>query len=264
MKEILSLENKTVKFANSLKEKKYRDSHKVFLAEGFKIILEALKAGLSLRELFIYDPENNEAQLDELKSFINEGFEDIFNINEKVLKKISTTDSPQSFVAIFQKKENVSEIEFSELNLYCDRIQDPGNLGSMIRTALAANCKTIFCENCVDIYNPKLLRASAGSVFHTNIITTSIQKLKKLNSDKNLIFVATNPRAKLNYTEFKSESDQNCVLMMGNEGHGLSGQAFAAADVQVKIPINPQVESLNVLAASTLLLFEMQKKLCTT
>ena len=77
------------------------------------------------------------------------------------------------------------------------KIQDPGNLGSMLRTALAANCKNIFLDNCVDIYSPKVLRSSAGMVFHANIVNTSINKLKK--SDTDIQFLATNPRANLNY-----------------------------------------------------------------
>ena len=182
--------------------------------------------------------------------------------NEKVLKKLSSTDSPQGFIAVFEKKVQEQDLAFSKLSLYCERIQDPGNLGSIIRTALAAGCNNIFCESCVDMYNPKLIRASAGTIFHVKIIETNLESIQEHSSRNNLKLLASSPKAKNNYEQLEIEDSKKYILMLGNEGQGLSQDALNTADIKLKIKINPQVESLNVLAASTLLLFELQKKLC--
>ena len=164
-------------------------------------------------------------------------------------------------IAIFEKREANTQIEFSALNLFCERIQDPGNLGAIVRSALAANCTNIFCDECADIYNPKVIRASAGSIFHANIFTNSIQDLLKYKQEENLIFIATSPRAELNYLELDLNMSNKHILMLGNEGQGLKQESFEKSNINIRIDINPQVESLNALAATTLLVFEMQRKL---
>ena len=266
-------------------EKKSRDKENLFIVEGFKLIDEALAADFSLKYLYILEEEsqnNIELNLSVQEAFkktsTTNNVEKIFSIPEELMKKITSTETPPEALAIFSKKlvqqqssNNKIEADFplsnllanlEKVSLYCENLQDPGNLGGIIRTALASGCENIFLDNCVDIYNPKLIRASAGAVFHVKFHETNLEEFLKLkislNIQEKITLVATSPRAKHAYYDFKPENNEKIILMMGNEGKGLSEKAFSACDTTLNIPINPKVESLNVLAASTVLLFHFQ------
>lgn len=278
--------NQFIKLAKSLLERKNRNKENLFIVEGFKLIDEALAADFSLKYLYILEEEsqnNIELNLSVQEAFkktstTNNNVEKIFSIPEGLMKKIVSTETAPEALAIFSKKlvqqqssNNKIEADFplsnilanlEKVSLYCENLQDPGNLGGIIRTALASGCENIFLDNCVDIYNPKLIRASAGAVFHVKFHETNLEEFLKLKMDLNIqekiTLVATSPRAKHAYYDFKPENHEKIILMMGNEGKGLSEKAFSACDITLSIPINPKVESLNVLAASTVLLFHFQ------
>jgi TrmH family RNA methyltransferase len=276
-------------------EKKSRDKENLFIVEGFKLIDEAVAADFTLKYLYIIEEElqnNTEINLSVQKAFKTNTLketEKIFLISEGLMKKIASTETPPEALAIFSKKSdspvnNPVEahlavanpgLDLERVNLYCENLQDPGNLGGIIRTALASGCENIFLDNCVDIYNPKLIRASAGAVFHVKFHETSLEEFLKLKINLNIqeqpkissehlpiqekiTLVATSPRAKQAYYDFKPENNEKIILMMGNEGKGLSEKAFSACDITLSIPISSKVESLNVLAASTVLLFHFQ------
>ncbi|MFZ4084236.1 MAG: TrmH family RNA methyltransferase [Vampirovibrionia bacterium] len=275
--------NQFIKLARSLLEKKSRDKENLFIVEGFKLIDEALAADFTLKYLYILEEEsqnNIELNLSAQKAFkktsTNNNVGEIFLISEGLMKKIASTETPQEALAIFSKKSDSlvnnpveahlaiadPSFDLQKVNLYCENLQDPGNLGGIIRTALASGCENIFLDNCVDIYNPKLIRASAGTVFHVKFHKTNLEEFLKLkmnlDSQEKITLVATSPRAEHAYYDFKPENHEKIILMMGNEGKGLSEKAFSACDTTLNIPINPKVESLNVLAASTVLLFHFQ------
>ena len=278
--------NQFIKLAKSLLERKNRNKENLFIVEGFKLIDEALAADFSLKYLYIIEEEsqnNIELNLSVQEAFkktstTNNNVEKIFSIPEGLMKKIVSTETAPEALAIFSKKlvqqqssNNKIEADFplsnilanlEKVSLYCENLQDPGNLGGIIRTALASGCENIFLDNCVDIYNPKLIRASAGAVFHVKFHETNLEEFLKLKMDLNIqekiTLVATSPRAKHAYYDFKPENHEKIILMMGNEGKGLSEKAFSACDITLSIPISSKVESLNVLAASTVLLFHFQ------
>ena len=275
--------NQFIKLARSLLEKKSRDKENLFIVEGFKLIDEALAADFTLKYLYILEEEsqnnielNLSAQEAFKKTSTTNNVGEIFLISEGLMKKIASTETPQEALAIFSKKSDSlvnnqveahlaiadPSFDLQRVNLYCENLQDPGNLGGIIRTALASGCENIFLDNCVDIYNPKLIRASAGTVFHVKFHKTNLEEFLKLkmnlDSQEKITLVATSPRAEHAYYDFKPENNEKIILMMGNEGKGLSEKAFSACDTTLNIPINPKVESLNVLAASTVLLFHFQ------
>jgi TrmH family RNA methyltransferase len=276
-------------------EKKSRDKENLFIVEGFKLIDEAVAADFTLKYLYIIEEElqnNTEINLSVQKAFKTNTLketEKIFLISEGLMKKIASTETPQEALAIFSKKSDSlttsqaeihlavanPSLDLERVNLYCENLQNPGNLGGIIRTALASGCENIFLDNCVDIYNPKLIRASAGAVFHVKFHETSLEEFLKLKINLNIqeqpkissehlpiqekiTLVATSPRAAHAYYDFKPENNEKIILMMGNEGKGLSEKAFSACDITLSIPISSKVESLNVLAASTVLLFHFQ------
>lgn len=264
--------NQFIKLAKSLLEKKSRDKENLFIVEGFKLIEEALEADFTLKYLYIIEEEQEAFK----KRSSTNNLGKIFSIPEGLMKKIASTETPPEALAIFSKKSESlvnspleahllvanPSLDLESVNLYCENLQDPGNLGGIIRTALASGCENIFLDNCVDVYNPKLIRASAGAVFHAKFHEINLEEFLKLkmnlDSQEKITLVATSPRAKHAYYDFKPESHEKIILMMGNEGKGLSEKAFSACDTTLSIPINPKVESLNVLAATTVLLFHFQ------
>lgn len=243
--------NQFIKLAKSLLEKKYRDREGLFIVEGLKLIDEALRAGFTLKYLYCCTEKDLSIQA-----------EKIFLITESLMKKIASTETAPELLAIFQKNplKSASPATFGKVNLYCENLQDPGNLGGIIRTALASGCESIFLDNCVDIFNPKLIRASAGTVFHANLHEINLSDFLKLKESRQeqIYLLGTSPRANYIYYDFKPIEESKIVLMMGNEGQGLSQEAFSTCDTSLSIPINPKVESLNVLAATTVLLFYFQ------
>lgn len=262
---ITSDTNQFIKLAKSLNEKKYRDKESLFLVEGLKLCLEAINSGFELKYLF-YTEAANAAELESviLSSAIAAREIKVFTIQEQLMKRISNTESPQPFLGIFAKRKLSKELKLDQLNLYCENIQDPGNLGAIIRTALATNCEKIFLDNCVDIYNPKLIRASAGAVFHVDLMEMNLDKLLELKAQDPFLprLIASSPYAATSYLDYSLQSkDEKLILMLGNEANGLSERAFQAADLSLNIPINPKLESLNVLAATTVLLFHFKNLL---
>jgi len=281
-------------------EKKNRDKENQFIVEGFKLINEAVAADFNIKYLYIVEHKESKnaeigvrQQCQDAQNVVmqwshNNKAEKIFSISERLMQKIASTETPQEALAIFSKKSAKPDNELDanyflknpltdleRVNLYCENLQDPGNLGGIIRTALASGCENIFLDSCVDIYNPKLIRASAGAVFHVKFHETNLEEFLKLKmnlniqeqpkissenvpSQEKITLVATSPRAEQAYYDFKPESHEKIILMMGNEGKGLSEKAFSACDITLSIPINSKVESLNVLAASTVLLFHFQ------
>ena len=287
---ITSDTNQFIKLARSLLEKKSRDKENLFIVEGFKLIDEALAANFTLKYLYMIEEKNTETAAQRVASKLKrtnepsilqdhedqENTEKIFSISEGLMKKIASTETPQEALAIFSKKSDSlvnnrveahlaianTGFDLQRVNLYCENLQDPGNLGGIIRTALASGCENIFLDNCVDIYSPKLIRASAGAVFHVKFHETNLAEFLKLkmnlDSQEKITLVATSPRAEHTYYDFKPENNEKIILMMGNEGKGLSEKAFSACDITLSIPISSKVESLNVLAATTVLLFHFQ------
>jgi RNA methyltransferase, TrmH family len=238
------------KLAKSLTQKKYRQETGLFLIEGKKLVKEAINKSVEILEIF----SDDEKLLDEIKKENPQKNKVQFlKFKAREMQAISSTSSPVPIAAI-AKQGSWTVQGYSNLELYCEGISDPGNLGSIIRTALAASVERIFLsENSIDIYNPKLLRSSAGAVFAVDI---SVKSLDEINT-KNHFLIGTSSYAEKNYKELVVPSGQKTILLLGSEAKGLSEKAISSCDELVKIPINPKVESLNVLAAASLLLFHL-------
>ncbi|MDR0300477.1 MAG: RNA methyltransferase, partial [Streptococcaceae bacterium] len=167
---ITSKDNNRVKEARKLLQKKYRDKSASYLIEGFHLFEEAVKSGAEIRQLFVEEGKENRLQGFELE------LENCFVVTENVLKSLSETESPQGLVAELVRKE--LQVDF-ETNLegkilILENAQDPGNVGTLIRTADAAGFDTVICVGqTADIYSPKVLRSAQGSTFHLSIQTYS-------------------------------------------------------------------------------------------
>lgn len=228
---ITSLKNEKIKEAAKLLEKKYRDKTSTFLVEGFHLVEEARHASL-LIEVFTCD-EKVEGTL----------------VSRDIIKKLSSTETPQPIIGVVKKP---SAKELGNRVLILDNVQDPGNVGTLIRTAIAFGFDSIVVKG-VDIFSPKVIRASQGGIFKLNIIQTD--DVKKFFLATHKIFGAIlDKNAKL-YNEVASP--EKLMLVLGNEGQGISEEVIKSLDEKIYIPIN--FESLNVAVAGGILMNEYKK-----
>ena len=177
-----------------------------------------------------------------------------YQIGETLFSQLCSTENPQGVIAVIQQKNNANDIE-GDFFLLCDKVQDPGNLGTIIRSAHAAGVNAIILtKGTVDIYNDKTIRSTMGSIFYVPIIyDNDLSFLNKLKSE-GFSLVATSLEESRNF--FDEDLSQKVILSVGNEGNGISKEIFDLADKKVKIPMPGGAESLNVGVATSIILFE--------
>ena len=237
---ITSLDNKKIKDVVKLQNKKYRDLTNTFVVETTHLVEEAEKAGI-VKELFLVEDE-----------FVDR--DDTYFITKDIMKKISSMESPSNVLAVCEKS-NSKEIIGSKI-LLLDEIQDPGNLGTIIRSSVAFGVTTIILSNdTVDLYNPKVIRASEGMFCHINIITMDLEEAIKEIKERGIKVYGTNV---VNGKEVNTISDKSSyALVMGNEGNGVKKHIQELCDENLYIPMNESCESLNVGVACSILLYEL-------
>lgn len=237
---ITSLENKKVKDVVKLQSKKYRDLTNSFVVETEHLINEAKKAHI-VKELFLVGNEFDSP---------NTNF-----VTEEVMKKMSTMESPSTMLAVCEKS-NSSEI-IGDRILLLDNIQDPGNLGTIIRSSVAFGVSTIILSlDTVDLYNPKVIRASEGMFCHVNIISMDLIDAINIIKARGIKVYGTNV---VDGVDVRSVDGNSYALVMGNEGNGVRGEIQELCDDNLYIPMNKSCESLNVGVACSILLYELEK-----
>lgn len=240
---ITSKANSVVKNAKKLHQKKYRKS--VYLIEGWHLFEEAVQAGVRIEKIFAL-----ESYRDQLAAFPQTVW-----VSEEILRDLADTQTPQGIVAVIQKEEvGLPDLHQGKF-LFLEDVQDPGNVGTMIRTADAAGFTgVIVSDKSADIYSLKTLRSMQGSHFHLPIyrmpVATFVEEAKKSNLP---ILATTLSRESKDYCEISSL--ENFVLVMGNEGQGISSVMAESADQLVHIGMKGRAESLNVAVAAGILMF---------
>lgn len=237
-----SIDNKKIKDIKKLNTKKYRDKVGLFLVEGEHLVLEAYKTGY-LKELIL--EENEIFPLDVETNYVT----------NNVLNYISELDTPQKVIGICKKIENN---ELGDRLLILDDIQDPGNLGTIIRSSVAFNIDTIILsDNSVDLYNSKVIRASQGLLFHMNIIRCDL--LLELPRLKDLDYYIYGTKVTHGHDLKTLEKKSRFAIIMGNEGNGMRDETQELCDEFIYINMNDSVESLNVGVATSIILYEFSK-----
>ena len=240
---ITSKANSVVKNAKKLHQKKYRKS--AYLIEGWHLFEEAVQAGVTIEKIFAL-----ESYRDQLVAFPQTIW-----ISEEILLDLADTQTPQGIVAVIQKEEVGLPDLHQGKYLFLEDVQDPGNVGTMIRTADAAGFTgVIVSDKSADIYSLKTLRSMQGSHFHLPIyrmpLVSFVEEAKKSNLP---ILATTLSRESKDYRELSSL--ENFVLVMGNEGQGISSVMAESADQLVHIGMKGRAESLNVAVAAGILMF---------
>ena len=234
---ITSVDNKKIIEVSKLNNKKYRTDY--FLVEGEHLVEEAYKKGI----------------LKEVYSLNEVDYPNTFIVNEKVMRKISNLDTIPNIVGVCKK---IEEKELGNKLLILDNIQNPGNLGTIIRSAVAFNIDTIILSNdTVDLYNPKVIRATEGMIFNINIISRDLYSF--INSIKSEYKIyGTNVKDGINVKNVaKSEK---YAIIMGNEGKGVKKELQELCDENIYIDMNPLCESLNVGVATSIILYELNSR----
>lgn len=237
---ISSLENKEIKRLAKLNQKKQRDLDKEFLVEGEHLVEEAYKSKL-LKKIIV------------LKDIDNFKYIEKIIVSNEIMKKLTNLDTPPNIIGLCKKTEE--KIVGNKI-LILDDIQDPGNLGTIIRSSVAFNIDTIILSNnTVDLYNPKTIRSTQGMLFHINIIRNNlIEEINKLKKDNYTIYT-TDVEDGENIKNINIPNKY--ALIMGNEGNGVSSNVKQLADNKIYIKTNKLVESLNVGVATSILLYEL-------
>lgn len=257
MNTITSKDNSLVKFVRKLKDKKYRRKEKKFIVEGFRFVEEALKSDYCIEYILINEKALNKAQ--EFNINIETIKNKVYILNENLFNSISETKNSQGILAIVNMKE-VLKLKEEGIYILADRVQDPGNMGTIIRTAHAANASGILItEGTVDIYNEKTLRASMGSIFYMPIIEDfKLDKIKDLKL-KGFNLLASSLDTNKNLYDLDL-SNKKIILAVGNEGSGLSKEVYNISDETFIIPMPGNAESLNAGVATSIILFEIVRQ----
>ncbi|WP_434282797.1 TrmH family RNA methyltransferase [Clostridium botulinum] len=251
---ISSKDNKLIKELRKLREKKYRAQNKSFIIEGFRFFEEALKSNSSVNKVFIEEKSVN--KLEELykKYNINNDIE-TYVVNYSVLKSIGNTENPQGIVSVINyfKKEKL-DLQ-NGFYILVDKVQDPGNMGTIIRTAHAAGALgVITTKGTVDIYNEKTLRSTMGSIFYIPIIEDENLEVVKSLQKKGFKLLVSSLDTNSNFYDVNMKN--NIIIAVGNEGNGISEVLNTLSDIKVKIPMPGAAESLNVAVACSIMTFE--------
>ncbi|WP_066628561.1 TrmH family RNA methyltransferase [Labilibacter marinus] len=246
-----------IKLISSLNKKKYREQHQLFIAEGEKLVLDLINSKLNISEVFIRDNWNG-------NKIIPTGITTT-HTTEQYLKKISQLKTAPPIIALCSMpKKNLADINFSnDLCIALDDIQDPGNLGTIIRLADWFGIKNIVCsQNTVDVYNPKVIQATMGAIARVNIHYTDIEELLIEQQKQQVPIYGTFLDGEDIYSNKLSPSG---IIVMGNEGKGISPAIEQYVDSKLLIPSFStnldKSESLNVSTATAITLSEFKRRI---
>ena len=262
MQEITSHQNQRIKSLIKLKNRRAREKAQKTLLEGYRLISRAMDAKYPIEECY-FTPSmflgENENTL--LKALEDMGTK-LIKVPESILQKISYRDRPEGLVAVSPiRKHSLKNIPIVKNGLYLvvESIEKPGNLGSILRSADASGVNGLLvCDKCTDLYNPNVLRASTGAIFYVPIAEcSSSEAIDWLHTNKINTLAAT-PHAKQPYDEV--DMKKSIAIVTGSEQFGLSATWMENSKIKTKIPMQGQIDSLNVAIATSILLFEASRQ----
>ncbi|APE74367.1 TrmH family RNA methyltransferase [Spiroplasma citri] len=256
-REINSAQNEHIKLLAKLKEKKYRKEFNLALIEGWNIIDEALQHNLVVE---ILTTKINQRKLKNFNNIL------LTIVSESILTKLSQSKNSQNIIGVIDltKVKEQNNFQFNQNILLLENIQDPGNVGTLIRTGLGFGFTNIILYNhTVDLFNDKVLRASQGAIFKVAIKEANLIEIKNFQLNRYKIITTGLKRQSVFLQDCHCQFKQNerYILALGNEGHGLSTTLQEISDYNVQIKINSQLESLNVAQAGTILMYEINRQM---
>lgn len=251
---IQSRENPMVKEASALvSDRKLRKSTGLFVAEGARLCSEAARSGAEVVRVFL--TEEAEKRYPEYVSGLVAAAREVYRITPSVAEKISDTKTPQGVFALCRFPEKEIDLDGDGLFVLLSELQDPGNIGTVLRTCEAMDVKGVFLCSCADLFSPKVLRASMGCLFRlpVKVCQSTAEALDMLKAAGVATYAAALSEHALPLPEVRFEH-RSCVLI-GNEGNGLSPETIAACGKTVMIPMPGRAESLNAASAAAIMIY---------
>ncbi len=266
VKEVTSLANPIIKDIKALSLKKARDESKTFLAEGLKLVIDALDRGWTIRTLVYAKAGKGKPLVEKVAARTVAAGGLVLEVSEKVMSSITRRENPQMVAAVFEQRWTpLKDIlpKGSETWIALDRVRDPGNLGTIIRTADAAGAAgVILVGDCTDPFSMETVRATMGSMFALPLVKTTPADFLKWKKSVDARLVATHLAGAVDYRTIDYKS-KPVILMMGNEQSGLPDELAQAADKLARIPQVGMADSLNLAVATGVMLFEVRRHLLT-
>ena len=287
MQVISSKDNEIIKNIKKLKEKKYRDLENAYLIEGIKIVKEAIAENAKIRQIIMCEDFTDNVELDK-DTLYELARHNLIYVTRNIMDSLSDVKTPQGIIGVVEKSKRFAEEDNDEnksknnidaetnmlgnktgiepkvdytqdIIIALDGVQDPGNLGTIIRTADSANLnQIIISKTSADPYNPKVVRSTMGAIFRVNIIETEniVEELKKAQENGFKVMVTALDSSESIYkTEFNKK-----VIVIGNEANGVSKEVQIIADEKVKIPMLGKTESLNASVAAGIMIYEYVRR----
>lgn len=245
MEKITSRKNSTLIHAKKLgKDRNYRLENGEFLCDGKKLLREAVTSGAGVISVF------TSMQPDIMLSESVKAYQ----VSTDILSSVSPLKNPQDVLFICKIPEQTGIDIKRGTHLLLDNVQDPGNVGTVLRSADAFGIDSvILTPGCADPYNPKAIRASMGAVFRQKVIFKDIGELHASGAR----FIGTASSSE--YTDIRNADFKDCVIVLGNEGQGISGELLALCKEMITIPVSAGCESLNIAAAASIIMWEISK-----
>ena len=262
MQVISRKENELIKHIKKLKDKKERDISGEYLIEGVKLIKEAIQEKAKIKQIIVCDEcERTDTISQDLMYEIAKY--DCIYVTKKIFEYITEVKTPQGILAIIEKESNEQNIDYNqEIIVALDGIQDPGNLGTILRTVDSIGLTQILVsKDTADCYNPKVVRSTMGAIFRVKVIECEdLEKtLKEIKKHKfSIVITSLQTENSIYDVEYKKD-----VIVIGNEANGVSEKIQNLADKKVKIPMLGKTESLNASVATGIILYEYVRQLGT-
>ena len=262
MEKIISKTNSNVKFVHSLNDKKSRQTNKAFYLEGIKVVNELLDKAIDVMFIaysksILLNSNGGEELLSRLEKQTNIK---VLEFEDTIFKYVTDTVNPQGVLAVLKMPDYTLKDVLDGKNIVIlDKVQDQGNIGTIIRSANAFNVDVIVCtQGSADVYSPKTLRSTMGTILNTKIIY--LENLNELNILKeNGYKIVTTSLKTENSSDTLDYLNNKYAFVMGNEANGVSKEVEALSDILVKIPMSDKIESLNVGVATSIILYEQYK-----
>lgn len=259
MQIITSKDNEIIKNIRKLKEKKYRDANNEYLIEGIKLIKEAVEEKAKIKLIVVCEESIEDGDIDQKLLYEIAKYDCIY-VNKKVFSILTDVQNPQGILAVIEKKNNEENINYKEdIIVVLDVIQDPGNLGTILRTIDSVGLsQVIVSKETADSYNPKVVRSTMGAIFRVNVIESEdlLKTLKNLKKHKYKIMATS---LETNNSIYDVEYNKK-VIVIGNEANGVSKNVLEYADEKIKIPMLGKTESLNASVATSIILYEYVRR----
>lgn len=254
--------NLLIKEVRSLKNKDSREDKGLYFIEGARFVAEALKGNMNIKYIVLSEAFLSNAGSSVLLQKINENDIVSYVIPDSIFSSVSDTKTPQGILAVLplERKQLKDAVFDGGLLVILDTIKDPGNMGTIIRTADAAGCEgVIIPEGCVDVYNPKVLRSTMGSVFHVPVYhCCSMAEAMDIAGKNGYLLYASHLEGSVSI--YEADLSARIALIIGSEAEGIGEQTAKDANLLIRIPMEGRAESLNASVAAGIMIFEAMRQ----